>query len=292
VTAAKSLRNTAGADSAGFVHPWVQIPDGAGGVRTISPEASPPASAPGRSSTPAASSTAPFGEAGKAQFVTGAEATLTSAEASTLADGAISPVRVMLGGVRLYDWRSLSADEANWKFLTYRDLVNDVAYRVTHRRGLRRPQHRRARAPVLRDRERADRHPRADPRRRRALRAARRAGNLSTPATRSSPTARSTPRRRSSAGQVNARIELRPSPSAELDRDQHQQGHPRQHPVGSEPMPMNDKSSQSGFLITVAGVPGTFARKSGGNPTGSRHEGPRRRRDKPDVMPGPSTTPT
>jgi hypothetical protein len=38
VTAAKSLRNTAGADSAGFVHPWVQIPDGAGGLRTISPE--------------------------------------------------------------------------------------------------------------------------------------------------------------------------------------------------------------------------------------------------------------
>lgn len=48
----------------------------------------------------------------------------------------------------------------------------------------------------------------------------------------------------------------------------------------------NDKSSQSGFLITVAGVPGTFARKSGGNPTGTVTKDRDGGAIKPDVMPG------
>lgn len=131
VTAAKALRNTAGAESAGFVHPWVQIPDGAGGVRTISPEGF-AAGVRARSIVAGGAVTeAPFGEAGKAQFITGAEVRLQSSEASTLADGAVSPIRVMLGGTRLYDWRSLSADEANWRFLTYRDMINDIAYRAS-----------------------------------------------------------------------------------------------------------------------------------------------------------------
>lgn len=49
----------------------------------------------------------------------------------------------------------------------------------------------------------------------------------------------------------------------------------------------NEKSSQSGFLITVAGVPGTFARKSGGNPTGQVTKDRDGGALKPDVMPGP-----
>src|SRR4051794_25945064 len=48
----------------------------------------------------------------------------------------------------------------------------------------------------------------------------------------------------------------------------------------------NDKSSQSGFLITVAGGPGTFARKSGGNPTGTVTKDRDGGAIKPDVMPG------
>lgn len=48
----------------------------------------------------------------------------------------------------------------------------------------------------------------------------------------------------------------------------------------------NEKSSQSAFLITVAGVPGTFARKSGGNPTGSVTKDRDGGATKPDVMPG------
>lgn len=46
------------------------------------------------------------------------------------------------------------------------------------------------------------------------------------------------------------------------------------------------KSSQSGFLITVAGVPGTFARKTGGNPTGTVSKDRDGGATKPDVMPG------
>lgn len=49
----------------------------------------------------------------------------------------------------------------------------------------------------------------------------------------------------------------------------------------------NEKSSQSAFLITVAGIPGTFARKSGGNPTGQVTKDRDGGAIKPDVMPGP-----
>jgi phage tail sheath protein FI len=160
---------------------------------------------------------APFGEAGKARFVTGAESTLTSAEASTLADGAISPVRVMLGGVRLYDWRSLSADEANWKFLTYRDLVNDVAYRTSRTveayvgRNIDAHGHlfselENALSSILEPIHAAD-----------GLYEMRdAAGNLIDPGYKVITDSPVNTAATIQAGQVNARIELRPSPSAEL----------------------------------------------------------------------------
>lgn len=217
VTAAKALRNTSGSECAGFVHPWVQIPDGAGGVRTVSPEAF-AAGLRARAIIDAGGvTTPPFGEAGKARFVSGAEVTLTSTEASTLADGAANPVRVMLGGVRLYDWRSLSADEANWKFLNYRDLVNDVAYRAARAlesyvgrpidaRGHLFSEIENAVTAILEPLHAAD-----------GLYELRdTAGNVIDPGYRvitDSPV--NTPTT-IAAGQVNVRIELRPSPDAEL----------------------------------------------------------------------------
>lgn len=133
VTAARSLRTSTGAENLGFFYPWVTIPDNSGGLRTISPEGY-VAGVRARSLLAAGGEYGPwFGETAKAQYITGAETTLSSTDASTLADGAINPIRVMLGGTRLYDWRSLSYDEANWRFLNYRDLVNGVAWRVSRR---------------------------------------------------------------------------------------------------------------------------------------------------------------
>lgn len=50
---------------------------------------------------------------------------------------------------------------------------------------------------------------------------------------------------------------------------------------------MTVKSSQSGFLITVGGVPGTFARKSGGAATGTVTKDRDGGAIKPDILPGP-----
>lgn len=125
--AARTLRTLQGADSVGFFYPWVRIPDGAGGLVTISPEGF-VAGIRARSILAAGGvMTAPFGEAGRSRFVVSAAATLSSDDVDTLVDGAVNPIRNMLGGVRLYDWRSLSVDEANWKFLSYRDMVNAIA---------------------------------------------------------------------------------------------------------------------------------------------------------------------
>lgn len=51
-------------------------------------------------------------------------------------------------------------------------------------------------------------------------------------------------------------------------------------------MAQTPKSSQSSFLITVAGVPGTFARKSGGVKTGTVSKDRDGGAINPDVMPG------
>jgi hypothetical protein len=133
ITAARSLRTTTGSEGVGFFYPYVTIPDGAGGQRTISPEGY-AAGVRARSILAVGGESGPwFGETAKARFVTGAESTLSTSDASSLADGAVNPIRVMLGGVRLYDWRSLSYDESNWRFLNYRDLINEVAWRVSQR---------------------------------------------------------------------------------------------------------------------------------------------------------------
>lgn len=49
---------------------------------------------------------------------------------------------------------------------------------------------------------------------------------------------------------------------------------------------MTDKSSQSDFLITVAGLPGTWSRMSGGNPSGSNTKDRDGGATKPDILPG------
>lgn len=125
--AARTLRTSQGADSVGFFYPWVQIPDGAGGLTTISPEGFVAGVRARNIIASGGVMNAPFGEAGRSRFVVSAATTLTGADADTLADGAVNPIRNMLGGVRLYDWRSLSVDEANWKFLSYRDVINAIA---------------------------------------------------------------------------------------------------------------------------------------------------------------------
>lgn len=126
---ALALRNTAGAEHAGIFYPWVQIPDGAGGTRTISPEGY-VAGVRARTIAAVGSWRAPAGDIARSRYVTGLEADLTEDDVDDLNDDHVNAIRAMFSTVRLYGWRSLSTDTVNYRFLTARDVLNDIAARL------------------------------------------------------------------------------------------------------------------------------------------------------------------
>jgi phage tail sheath protein FI len=123
---ARALRNIAGAEHAGFFAPWVQVPDGAGGIRTISPEGY-VAGLRARAHLEAGPWKVPAGEAGKARYVLGVEQQFTRADIDSLADDHVNVIRQTGSSVRLYGYRSLSTDFLTWGMLTVRDLLNHLA---------------------------------------------------------------------------------------------------------------------------------------------------------------------
>jgi hypothetical protein len=109
-----------------FYWPWVKVPDGAGGSRTISPEGYVAAA---RADAVNASGPwrPPAGSVSTARFVTGLNQTVTKAIGDSLDVYRINALRVIDGAVRVYGARSASADEVNWKYITFRDTVNLVS---------------------------------------------------------------------------------------------------------------------------------------------------------------------
>lgn len=123
-----TLIATAGAlDSprAGLFHPWVRVPDGFGGSKTISPEGY-VAAARARAHNSIGPWQAAAGESSKARYVLGPDVTYSRADANELDSEAVNIIRTIAGSTRLYGWRSVSADVANWAYLTGADVVNRV----------------------------------------------------------------------------------------------------------------------------------------------------------------------
>lgn len=129
IAAANSLRNTTGNEHAGLFYPWVNVPDGAGGVRTISPEGY-VAGVRARAIALEGTWRAPAGDIAIAQYVAGVETSLTRAELDQLVDANVDPIRDTPRGVRLYGWRSLSTDAVNYRFLNGIDVLNEIAFRA------------------------------------------------------------------------------------------------------------------------------------------------------------------
>lgn len=125
-TEANTLRATAGSEHAGMFYPWVKVPDGAGGTRTISPEGY-VAALRSRAHRQAGPWRAPAGELGLARYVVGVERELTSAEVDELSGNRVNGIRTIAGAARLYGWRSLSTDQVNFVLLTGRDVLNTIA---------------------------------------------------------------------------------------------------------------------------------------------------------------------
>lgn len=118
-----ALAGTQTSDSAGLFAPWLNVDDGAGGFRQISPEGY-VAACRARAHNTVGAWRAPAGAIAKATTILGLAQTYSKEEGNALDSGRVSVVRQIGDGFRLYGWRSLSIDEDNFYFLSARDVLN------------------------------------------------------------------------------------------------------------------------------------------------------------------------
>lgn len=124
--ASSGLRNSAGSEKAGLFYPWLNVPDGAGGVRLVSPEGT----VAGRYAARVAKDGpghAPAGEAGRLSYAISAERALTQDDVDTLAEANVNPLWQSGSTIRLYGWWSLSPDQDNYRWLSDGDVLDQIA---------------------------------------------------------------------------------------------------------------------------------------------------------------------
>ncbi len=118
---------TANGDHAGLFYPWIRVPLGGGKTKLVSPEGY-VAACRARGHASEGPWRAPAGEIAEARYVVDVETPISQAAGDDLNSAGVSAIRVIKGGVRLYGWRSLSADVENFRLLTGRDVLNCLRY--------------------------------------------------------------------------------------------------------------------------------------------------------------------
>lgn len=121
---AKNLIGGAG-DHGVLIFPWVNVPNGGSGVRTISPEGY-AAAMRTRAHRQVGAWQAPAGDIAIARYVLSPAVELTRADGDRLDDSQVAHIRVILGTTRLYGWPSLSADRVNFALASVRDVMNVI----------------------------------------------------------------------------------------------------------------------------------------------------------------------
>lgn len=69
------------------------------------------------------------GSLSRATWLTGVETPVTAAEADTLDSAKVNALRVIQRAVRVYGARAATDDTLNWRYITYRDFLNDLSVR-------------------------------------------------------------------------------------------------------------------------------------------------------------------
>lgn len=119
----------ANAEYLGMYWPWVQITT-SNGTFLIPPDGFVAAKRAQVHNT-IGSWSAGAGSAARAAFVNGLATTVSAATAQSLDDERINALRIIQGSVRVYGARSASENEDDWRYITYRDFLNDLSYRCT-----------------------------------------------------------------------------------------------------------------------------------------------------------------
>lgn len=118
-----TLGPAAGAEYGGLFGPWVQVSDGAGGVRTISPEGF-VAAARNRAHEMYGAWAPAAGELSVNSYIVGIDQEFSRADHERLDAARVNPIRLIAGRIRLYGWRSLSTNETDYSSLTVADSLN------------------------------------------------------------------------------------------------------------------------------------------------------------------------
>ncbi len=110
-----------------FFYPWVKVPVNETGTVTvnISPEGY-VAAARSRTHNGTGPWKAYAGLASEANFVSDTVQAISRSEGDTLEAAKINPLRVINGRVRIYGARSMSANLAQWRFITHRETINYI----------------------------------------------------------------------------------------------------------------------------------------------------------------------
>lgn len=125
-TAAAAQAGVTGAEAGGLYYPWTKIAVGGGLTRTISPEGY-VAAARARAHNQTGPWRAGAGEISRAKgIVVGLEREIDKATGDELNAARVNALRTIGKNVQVYGVRSLSSNEIDWKFLTYRDFINDL----------------------------------------------------------------------------------------------------------------------------------------------------------------------
>ena len=119
------------AKRAGLFAPWVQIPDGFGGTKAISPEAY-VAAARSKAHNVDGPWRAAAGQISVASYVVAPDQVFSVIDANDLDSDKVSIIRTVAGSTRLYGWRSLSGDFDNWAYLTGADVINRYVTEATN----------------------------------------------------------------------------------------------------------------------------------------------------------------
>lgn len=125
VDKAEEYESVTGAENTAFYHPWVKVPGDGGVTLTISPE-----SFVAAKRAVAHETVGPWqagaGLLSSSTYVTGLAVAISKSTGDTLDAGRVNALRVIGNTVRVYGARSASSDETNYRYITYRDLLNYV----------------------------------------------------------------------------------------------------------------------------------------------------------------------
>lgn len=126
IASLKSIADGLNTEYAGLFAPWVQISTPTG-TRFTSPEGY-VAAVRNRAHQEAGPWRAPAGQIAVARSVIGLKADYTRAQGDELDAAKVNAIRLINNTVRLYGWRSLSDDTANYALLNGRDLLNRLVF--------------------------------------------------------------------------------------------------------------------------------------------------------------------